>query len=193
MKHHKTLTLAAILIALALALSPLATAQAQEAVFTETFDDATLPNWDRSEGAVVRDGLLEMATGSFAVLIGEYADPNFSVRVRRSGPGVIFIRYNLRQQTDYGLAIDEASITLEKSEGGGRQQLGSYAWQPITGEWFEIQVTVAAGEHTILLNGERILTANDAKPLPAGGIGFMVRGESSAAFDDLVVSAAGTR
>jgi len=89
------------------------TVAAQESGFTETFDDASLPGWERSEGAIVEDGTLRIEPGNFAVRFGDYADITLSVRVKHSGHGIVFIRYYMRDEGSYAVILVEDVIILE--------------------------------------------------------------------------------
>lgn len=164
------------------------TVTAQESGFTETFDDSSLPGWERSEGAVVVNGMLNIEPGNFAVRFGDHSDISLSVRVNLSGLNIVFIRYYMRDEGSYAVILVEDVIILEKSLPDHPIELGVSPREVQTDEWMDIRIDVSGGDHEIFLNGQSMIQATDPEPLQAGAIGFMVDGEASAAFDDLSVS-----
>ena len=56
-------------------------------------------------------------------------------------------------------------------------------------DWVPIDITAVGGAHIITVNGQPLLTGNDADPLPPGGIFLHVRGIGAGEFDDLVLAA----
>ena len=178
-----------LFILLAILCLPLLKVCAQPESITETFDDESLPGWERSEGAVVQDGVLNISPANFAVMFGDYANGTLSVKIKRGGPGIVFIRYCIREEASYTLVMGEDIIILEKSLGELPEELGAHEWNVTYDEWIEVKISVSNGNHSITMDGETIITATDDNPLQGGSIGFWVDGEFAAEFDDLSVSA----
>lgn len=190
MKSQKIFKIISILILLAILCAPAVGAFAQDDSFTETFDEESLPGWERSEEAVVQNGVLSIAPANFAAKFGEYGDATLSVKIKRGGPGVVFVRYAMNEESSYAVIMFEDAIVLEKTLGEQPNELGSYGEVSFTQDWMELKITYSGGNHEVSLDGESIITANDEEALEGGGIGFWVDGESTVEFDDLSVSAA---
>ncbi len=188
MKKQSILQIIALILVIAVLFLPAVGVLAQEGFFTETFDEESLPGWERSEKAVVQDGVLKISPGNFAVKFGDYGDATISVKVKRGGPGIVFVRYAMSDEASYAVIMVEDAIILEKTLGEQPQELGSYDGINSTQEWMELKITHSGGSHEIFLDGESLITATDEEPLQGGGIGFWVDGESAAEFDDLSVS-----
>jgi hypothetical protein len=188
MKKHPLFYLIPFILVFAVLFSPAVGALAQEDSFTETFDEESLPGWERSEQAVVQNGVLKINPGHFAVKFGDYDDATISVKVKRGGPGIVFIRYAMYDEASYAVIMVEDAIILEKTLAEQPKELGSYDGVTITQQWIELKITHSGGNHQVYLDGESLITATDEEPLQGGGIGFWVDGESAAEFDDLSVS-----
>ncbi len=189
MSKHHFFKVIALIILLAMLLLPLNGVLAQEEPTTETFDEAALPGWERSEKAVVQEGVLRIAPGNFAVKFGDYGEGTFRVKVKQYAPGAVFLRYYMREEGSYAVIVFPDNIILEKSMADQPQEMGGYEWSGSIEEWVEFTITVSAGQHTIFLDGQQIIQAVDEDPLQGGGIGFMVEGETSVDFDDFNLSA----
>lgn len=180
-------TLLAGLAALWLALG--GPALAQEGGFTESFDDATLPGWERSGEAVVVDGALRLAPGSFALRTGDWSVSSLSVRMKVEGEGEVMLHYLFREPERYTLVLTPGEVHLEKGapEGGG--PLGSAAWSMPSGTWFDLQVQLGGGEQRVSIDGQQVLSVTDPQPLQAGAFFFQAFG-TTLEIDDLAVSGA---
>lgn len=182
----KTITLFTLLVIFFI---PLAGVLAQKEPTTETFDDQALPGWERSAEAIVRDSALHIEPGNFAIRFGEYSAGALSIRVKTPGPGAVFIRYAMSEQSHYAVILFEEAIILEKVVQNQPTHLGEYPWDGPSGEWQTIEVRLRDGQHDVLLDGETIIRVSDPEALPGSGIGFWVEGEAVALFDDLILSA----
>ena len=85
MKKNHLLTGFSLLILVSLLLLPVAGAQAQEGGFTETFDDPSLDGWEYSDQAIVKDGVLVISPGHFAVKFGNYANGSIEIKTKFAG------------------------------------------------------------------------------------------------------------
>lgn len=185
---NKRVTVLGIVLVAALLVTQ-APAEAQQEGFREVFDDPTLPGWERSREVVVADGVLRMNPGSFALRVGDWSEIDMSVRVRFSGPGEIWVNYYFRDEAKYGVLLTDRLILLEKAQGGSPSELGHAGDAPVqSGNWMDLRVVVAGGEHQIYLNDELQLSATDPEPLTTGAILLQVMGEATAEFDDLTLT-----
>ncbi len=189
MKKQHIFKSISLIILLSFLIMPLSGALAQEEPTTETFDEEALSGWERSEGAVVQDGVLRISPGNFAVKFGDYGDGSISIKIKQSAPGVVFLRYAMSESDSYAVIVFPDSIILEKSIEDQPQELGTYQWTATSEEWVEFTISVSNGQHTVFLDGQQIIQATDENPLQGGGIGFMVEGESAVDFDDFSLSA----
>jgi hypothetical protein len=168
---------------------PLTAVFAQDEPSTETFDDQSLPGWERSPEAVVQDGVLSIAPGNFAVKFGEYVGDTLSLKMKYAGPGLVFIRFAMSEAGNYAVILFEDSIVLEKVVQDQPTVLGEQPWSGPSGEWQWIQVSLGAGQMQVSLDGETVITASDDEPLQGGEIGLWVEGQATAQFDDLSTTA----
>lgn len=185
-KTLKVISFAVIILILFLSIDGVL---AQEEPSTETFDDASLPGWERSPEAVVQEGVLQIAPGNFAVKFGEYGDGTVNFKARLNSPGIFFLRYAMTDAGSYALIFFPDVIILEKTIGEQPQELGVYEQAVAVGEWLNIKVAVSNGKHTVFLDEQQIIQATDETPLQSGGIGFMVEGDAAVDFDDFALSA----
>lgn len=190
MKKQNIYKVTSLFILLLVALFPTSGIFAQDEPSTETFDNASLPGWERSEQAVVQDGVLRISPGNFAVKFGEYGEGSFSVKFNQSASGVVFLRYAMTDSGSYVVIVFPDAIILEKTLEDQPQEMGGYEWLGSVGEWVEIKVSFSAGQHIVNLDGQQIIQATDDSPLPSGGIGFMVDGDAAVDFDDFMLSEA---
>jgi len=189
MKNLLSLSKISFYIFFVLILVPLSGVLAQDETSNETFDDASLPGWERSHEAVVQDGVLRINPGNFAVKFGELGDGTLGVKAKVNSPDIFFLRYRMTETGSYAVIFFPDAIILEKTIEDQPQEMGVFEWTTPMVEWVNIQVTVSEGQHTVYLDNQQIIQAFDDDPLPAGGIGFMVEGESAADFDDFSLSA----
>ena len=124
MKKHNIYNGIALIVLLAMLLVFVTGVYAQEEPTTETFDEVALPGWERSEKAVVQDGVLRIAPGNFAVKFGDYGEGTFSVKVKQHTPGVVFLRYFMREEGSYAVIIFPENIILEKTLADQPQEMG---------------------------------------------------------------------
>ncbi len=176
------------LVLLAIFLFPCVSVLAQDEPATETFDDEALPGWERSEKAIIQDGVLQIEPGNFAVRFGEYAGGSLSVKVKTTA-GPVFIRYAMNEQGNFAVIIFDEAIVLEKVVQDQPESLGEYSWSGPSGDWQTIEVRTGDGQHEVLLDGASIISVREAETFQGGGVGFWVDGEASAAFDDLTLAA----
>jgi hypothetical protein len=187
MMFKKRNTPIALLLVFVLLFSPMSLVLAQGEGFTEAFDDPTLPGWEKSNEAIVVDGVLRMAPGSFALRMGDWSEINLTVKMKYSGEGNVVIHTYFRDRAGYILNLAGGSITLDREQDGTRSTLGSgtTSLQPDT--WLELNIAVTGSEHQIRINNEQVLTASDPQPLEAGALLFESMGGATVEFDDLTV------
>jgi photosystem II stability/assembly factor-like uncharacterized protein len=184
----RTVLVTAILLAVAAMAAPIT---GQEIVFTETFDDASLPEWEHPPDVTVADGVLRIEPNGFAFHAGFWANFSLSVRARHTGEGHLVIYYRWSEDANYALRLAGEFVAFERQLLGPPAELGVAPASILPGEWVEITVMVTDGTHQVALNGSTLLTATDPDPLPEGGIGFRVEGTAAGEFDDLVLTGEG--
>ena len=157
------LLLAALLVGL------IAPARAQEGGFRATFDDANaLDTWEHSEGVAVVDGALRIEPNNYALLLGYgWEDFSLSVRALRSGDGFLVVSYRATDQGAYTLGFGDEYMALGREEGGASTELTRAPVAAPADTWVQLGITVTGGSHTITLDGQTVLTANDPQPLAA--------------------------
>ncbi len=178
----------AVVLVFALCLSMNGLVSAQVGGFTEDFEDPSLPGWEKSSEAIVVDGVLQMAPGSFALHAGDWSDINLTVRLKYSGEGEVFVNYYFRDVNRYHLVLTTGRLILEKEKDGTSTPLGNAevaAIQPDT--WLDLSIVVSGGSHQVSINNQVVLSASDPEPLQTGSILLeSVRGVT-AEFDNLNV------
>jgi hypothetical protein len=125
MRNKLAYSLLMICVMTLLAFKP---AIAQEGSFSEAFESETLEGWERSGGVVVREGVLRISPGNFAVKFGRFGDGFLSLRVKHPGSGAVFIRYGMKENGSYALILLDDVIILEKSRSEGLEELAVYSW-----------------------------------------------------------------
>lgn len=189
---HARMLRAVLLVAMLLVVAALAVpASGQEPVLTETFDDPTLPGWEHTPEVEVVDGVLRVPALGFAFHGGLWSDLSLTVRARCSGHGDLTILYRWSDVGEYRVRLDGDSVTLQRTAAGLSADLAATPVAISPGEWVQLSVTVAGGEHAVTFDGQSLLAITDSDPLPAGGVGFRVEGEAAGEFDDLEVTAIG--
>ncbi len=184
----KKLLVWAILLIVALTILFPPPGAAQEDGFKDTFDDPTLPEWERTREVIVTDGVLRMNPGSFALRFGDWSDITLTVRVKYTGSGEVFVNYYFRDEGKYGLMLRDGAIALEKEQRGSPTPLGSAEVAAIQQDtWITLKIVISERQHQVYVNDERQLTATDPEPLPTGAVMFQALGELTAEFDDLEV------
>ncbi|MBN1936287.1 MAG: DUF4956 domain-containing protein [Anaerolineae bacterium] len=163
-------------------------AWAQGDGYKETFDDSTLPNWERAREVIVTNGVLKMTPGSFALRFGDWSEITLTVRLRYSGAGEIAINYYFRDQGKYALILHDSHLNLDKEQNRTPTSLGDAnvsAVQP--NAWITVKVIVVGGQHQVYINDELALTATDPDPIETGAVLLQAMGEATVEFDDLEV------
>ena len=170
---------------------PLARAQ-EEGGFKETFDDSTLPGWERSPGVTVGGGVLKIEPGNFALRFGDWSDITMSIKVRFSGAEALFVNYYFRDEGKYGVLFRDGVIILEKVQQRSPTELGNVSVPDVQqNTWINLKVIVSGGQHQIYVNDKLQLTVTDPNPLETGAIMLEAMGEATAEFDDLEVTGKG--
>lgn len=159
---------------------------AQAEGFKETFDDPSLPGWEKSPQATVTDGTLQMEPGGFALHFGDWSGITMTIKVRMSGGGEAVVNYNVREANRYGVSLAEGRLRLDKEQDGALTTLGEASVEAIRPDtWITIKVAVVEGQHLVYVDDTLQMTASDPDPLDPGAILLQVMGEGTAAFDDL--------
>ena len=161
---------------------------AQEGGLTETFDDPTLPGWERSSNVKVVDGVLRLEPGSFASYPGSWGGEMLvTLAVHRFGSGAFVLSYHTSESGAYHLVVDEFLIALQRETGTEIEELMSAEAPPIpAGEFVQITIAVSENEHLIRVNGDFVLDAEvDPSALPSGGIAIETPGEAGVEVDSL--------
>lgn len=187
MKQRNLFMCLALFTALVFLLVPGNHAWAQTST-TETFDEEALPGWERSEGAVIQNGVLQIQPGHFAVRFGEFPVGTLSVKFKQAAPDLLFIRYGMGEQGDYAVILHADTLVLEKVVQEQPTQLGEVPWEGASGEWQTITIQHSAAGHQVSLDGEVLLQVEDEDALQGSGIGFWVDGEAAVEFDDLTLA-----
>ncbi|MCU0612136.1 MAG: YCF48-related protein [Candidatus Eisenbacteria bacterium] len=158
--------------------------------FEESFDDPSLAGWETSPGVSVVDGALSIPSDGFAFQPGRWSEFSLSVRARRSGGGLLGIRYVSTDAGGYLLSLGEEGASLSRESEGSSGELASASAAIPAGGWVEVTIRVVDGEHAIALDGETVLTASDAVPLRAGGLVLRAQGDAPGQFDDISIGPA---
>jgi hypothetical protein len=164
---------------------------AQEPNFTETFDDPALPAWEHSPDATVEDGVLRIEPGGFAEHSAFWSDLVLTVSVRCTDDADLLIRYRWSEDANYTVRISRPFVTVQRQLLGPATDLGEWTAPLPLGEWVEVTITVDGDFHHVMVNDSPVLIVEDPEPLPEGGIGLLVEGETVGEFDDLEVIAGG--
>ena len=176
----------ALLVALIAACLPLASALAQGESWTETFDDATLPGWERPPEVTVVDGILRVPPGGFAVRFGSWPDGTLSVRVKMPAETQAVIAYAFRDSGYYRLSISQHEIILEKVGGDATSLLGAGSATALSPDaWVDLEVTWSATEHRVSLGGAQHLRAAEDQPLPGGAVMLRAEGAAPVEYDSV--------
>jgi hypothetical protein len=178
-----TLTLAALLMIFT-------GVAAQEGGFIETFDSAEMAGWEHSPEAAVKDGVLSISAGHYAIRIGDYDNFTAAFKVKYAGEGLVFFRFNMIEGGDYSCIFHQDSIAVERVTEGTPQELARLDnWSGFSGDWDTVSITKKSGSITISFNDQQVIQGQDSgEPLRNGGLGFMVEGAGSAEFDDFSVT-----
>jgi hypothetical protein len=181
----------ALFVALLIAVLPFAPALAQGAAWTETFDDASLPGWERPPEVTVADGVLRVPAGGFAVRFGSWPEGTLSVRVKIPADAQAVIGYAFRDSGYYRLSLSLHEVILEKVGGESASLLGAGSAAAISSDaWVDVEVIWSGSEHRVSLGGAEVLRAAEDQPLPGGGIMLRAEGAAPVEYDSVSLKAA---
>ena len=181
-------TVFSLVLILALLLAPVSI-RAQDGVLHETFDSPDLPDWELGPGAAVMGGVLRAPAPSFGFWRVNRGETRLSLRARLFGEDELVIGYSATDTSMYQLTLHPEFARLTREANGISQEMATVASRTQLGDWVQIAITMANGAHSITVNGESLLTANDTSPLPPGGIFLQAKGAATGEFDDLVLAA----
>lgn len=158
----------------------------------DSFDDPSLSGWEHSQNVRVSDGILKIDPDNAAFKLGSWDSPSISIQLRFSSPGGVIVHYHASEQGAYHLHLfregEQLEIFLEKEFEGSHTNLGeTKGAELLVEDWNSLEITLQDGTHRISLNESEVLSVFDEDFLPPGGIGFMVVGENTADFDNLVI------
>lgn len=191
-KRKASLRFCLLVVLIGVGLLPALSLQAQEPVFTETFDDPDLTGWERSPEVIVDNNALRVPAPGSASHGGEWEELTLTVQVWYSGEGELMVSYRDSDAGAYHVLLGGDFLVLQREANGVITDLGNAApLRILTGEWIQLNVRAIGEIHEVALNGQHVLTATDSNPLPPGGVSFEALGEAMGLFDDLVVSSEG--
>lgn len=167
-------------------------ALAQEDGFTETFDDSTLPGWERHPDATsIVDGVLQINPGGFALHFGDWSEITLTIKVSFPADGEAVIGYYFRDMGRYILILSVGRMTLNEEQNQSSSEMGNADVASLqAGEWHSIRVVVSGGQHQVYVDDELQLTVTDPEPLETGAIMLRAQGGGTVEFDDLDVRGA---
>jgi len=176
-----------IIVGLVLLL-PASRAYAQDGGFSEDFEDQALSGWERSEGAVVQDGILVISPENFAFKIGDYQEYTLSFDVKFSGEGLLFLRFNTQEGNDNAFLFFEDSIVLEQVVNDQPAVLAESTWDGFSTEWTKVQMMNSASGISLSIDGTDVIQSEPGDAYSAGGgLGFFIEGQGSAQLDNMVM------
>lgn len=164
------------------------TAFAQTGDFREEFDEDSLSGWEYSEGVAVEDGSLLVPPGNFAVRFNDFYPESYTFDFKRSGPGVIIFRYAIDEGQEYVLIMHQEGIELELTKDATPQFLGGGPWESTSEDWVRIEIQADQTGQQVSVDGNLVFSTEEDSVLQGSGIGFWVEGETSAAFDNLILA-----
>ncbi|MEW5941077.1 MAG: DUF4956 domain-containing protein [Chloroflexota bacterium] len=178
-----------LLAGLIVLLASPASVLAQENGFTETFDDSSLPGWERHPDATaVVDGVLQINPGGFALHFGDWSEITLTVKVNFAAEAEAVIGYYFRDMGRYILVLADGRLALNKEQDQTRSELGNAEAASLTaGAWHTVKITVTSGQHRVYVGDDLALTATDSDPLETGAFMLRAQGDGIVQFDDLVV------
>jgi hypothetical protein len=154
--------------------------------FSESFDDATLMEWE-APGGTVENGTLKISDGGFALRFGDWSDITMTLKVKFSGQGEGAVNYYFRDEGRYGVIFSQNRIALEKETPQGFEVLGSAEVDALQSDtWLTLKVVVNGADHQVYINDELQISATDSNPLETGAVMFNSRG-LTLELDDLQV------
>lgn len=188
MKSKRILCLVLAASLLLVLSSPVLRASAQEEEIRESFDDESLPGWERSQGVSVSDGTLLIPPDNFAIRFEGARGNSYTFDFNWSGPGAVIFRYAISPQGEYILAFHEGAITLEKGGEGPPQLLDERPWENKPGEWQTVKIELNPAGQQISLDGNPLISTQEGTSLRGPGAGFWVEGQGTASVDNLVIT-----
>ena len=195
-KMQKKVFLWFIFLAISLSLSffyvSLIYAQEEAGAITDSFDDATLQNYEHSQDVVVTGGVVKINPGNILFRIGVWNKPVISLRVRFEQPGAVLLHYHASDNGSYGVhVIDEfenKELILFKEQKGQRTDLSSEKLDNLKDDdWNDLQIDFSGNNHIVKVNDKLILDIEDIDALQPGGIGIVSAGEKPVEVDDLSI------
>lgn len=181
---HNVITVVSIFILIFGLIVP---SQAQEGGFTETFNDPTLPGWERTDNAIVEGGILRIEGQGFAFNSMPIADATIAFRFMFEGDGYLEIHYSKTEASTFLLHLTTSDITILKEMEGQRFPLNATDIGFSPSQWNSIQIVQKGYQHSVFLEPGIELTAVDDQILPAGGLMLHNFGDAVVEFDDLSV------
>lgn len=165
---------------------------AQEAGFTETFEDPGLTGWEHSPEVVVLDGVLRISPGNFAARPGAWENFDLTLKLRYNDPGEILVGYRVTDQGRYILHLADNGLRLERHLGDTPTMLGQSASAALQeGAWLEVHILVKDGQHQVSLDQELLITAADDQPIRAGMLFLEAIGQRTVEFDEIRLTPGG--
>lgn len=164
-------------------------AAAQSDGFNEPFDNTEMEGWEHSPEAVVKEGVLIIGPGNFAIRMGDFTNFKADFKVSFSGSGIVFFRYNMHEGGDYACLFFDDRVVFEKVSNGQPAEMASTEWSGFSGDWDKVTISANNGRHEVTFNGQSLLQAREeGESHPPGRLGVMLEGDTSAEFDDFNVA-----
>jgi photosystem II stability/assembly factor-like uncharacterized protein len=165
----------------------LSSVHAQDGGLSETFDNPELPGWERSPNASVVNGVLRVEPEGFAFHGGAWSDLTLSVGTRRTGGGFLDIRYSVSDSGAYFFGFGDEQLGLVHDAPDAPVELVIHPQPTPADEWVQVDIVVTGNVHTIMLNGQVVVSVTDPKPLPPGGVMLAAHNGAIGEFDDLTI------
>lgn len=184
-----------LLIGVTLVLLPFSAVHAQEnQEFLDTFDDATLTQWEHAPEVVVTDGYLRIGPGNFAARMGIWQDFTLSLKLRYSGEGETHINFRTSDPGGYLLILTpDRIIFIKNAPGSESQEIANAASSELnSNDWINLQISMQGNAVAVSLNGASVLNATDPDPIPAGGLVFVSAGQRTTDLDDVSMQVVAT-
>ncbi len=161
--------------------------------FSQDFASGELEGWEMTPDVTVVDGKLRLYGGNFAMKFGDWGDQEMKLELSlSSAEGEFIIHYFATDSGSYNLILTPMTMLLEKGGRPGDQLILAEApYQRLLETWLEIGIKVENETHTVSVDDEVILTADDPDPLRPGGMGFHYFGPGSADIDQVILTPTG--
>lgn len=164
-------------------------ALADDGGFTETFDDASLADWERQGDTIVESGILTISPPGMVTRRGTWSDINLTVKFRFGTSGFAVIDYHVGEGGHYSLTVLPEEMFLEKITADAQLRLWETADVVVVDDWNSAGIEFGDGEHTISLNNEVVSTVSDADSLVGGGVRLHVPADMGVEFDEVILQA----